>query len=368
MSKHISNQTVASAENTMATDIAREMDVSAGVTHVANGAADISVAIDQSAGHQFLTIVPQSVGEVTEFSLHSGGDVQPTAHETASLFHNFGDAQPVNAENISSGAQFMLLTDTSHDQNPLSQYGISDDNLGNFNSDHLANIFDNLSVGPGDHAGNDAGAWSHGVSVNAEHAEGALDISFAHDANTTHGGGGVSSHGGGHTGGGGGGTGGGGTGGGTPTSFTINLSWDASVASAPAGFKTAVQDVVSFYESHFSDHVTLNISVGYGEVAGLAIGAGAIAESGVYLTSASYSTIVNALKADATSSYDQSAVASPAGDRPKQWRFMDRYDGGGQGTRSRCGGRHEHRRVYRVQQPARTLRLQQHRWRESWHV
>src|SRR5438477_258915 len=63
----------------------------------------------------------------------------------------------------------------------------------------------------------------------------------------------------------------GGTSGGTPATstgaataspFVINVTWDASVGNAPAGFKTAVMSVVQYFESQFTDHVTINIAVG----------------------------------------------------------------------------------------------------------
>lgn len=94
------------------------------------------------------------------------------------------------------------------------------------------------------------------------------------------------------------------------TGFTINVSWDSSVSSAPSAFTTAVMKAVTYLESTFSDPVTLNISVGWGEVAGATLGSNALGSSQSYLSSYSYSTLTSALSADATSSTDQSAVAS----------------------------------------------------------
>ncbi len=59
------------------------------------------------------------------------------------------------------------------------------------------------------------------------------------------------------------------TGGAASSGFIINVTYDASVANAPAAFKADVAAVVSYLESHFSDQVTININVGYGEVDGL---------------------------------------------------------------------------------------------------
>ena len=53
--------------------------------------------------------------------------------------------------------------------------------------------------------------------------------------------------------------------------LAFNLSWDASVNNAPAGFMTDVIAAASYLASQFSDPVTLNIRVGYGEVAGILV-------------------------------------------------------------------------------------------------
>jgi len=98
---------------------------------------------------------------------------------------------------------------------------------------------------------------------------------------------------------------------GTTTSpFVINITWDSSVASAPAAFKTAVIAAAQYLESQFTDAVTMNIDVGYGEVAGYTLGSNALGSSLSYLSSYSYSAIKSALSKDATSATDTAAVAS----------------------------------------------------------
>jgi hypothetical protein len=77
----------------------------------------------------------------------------------------------------------------------------------------------------------------------------------------------------------------------------INVTYDASCANAPAGFETGVAAVVSYFEGHFTNPITLNIAVGYGEVDGQALGS-ALGESQYYVDSFSYSQVMNALKAD----------------------------------------------------------------------
>ncbi|HQT77758.1 MAG TPA: NF038122 family metalloprotease [Rhodopila sp.] len=92
--------------------------------------------------------------------------------------------------------------------------------------------------------------------------------------------------------------------------FVINITWDSSVASAPSAFKTAVISAAQYLESQFIDPITINISVGYGEVNGAALGSNALGSSQSYLNSFSYSTLRTALSNDATSAADASAVAS----------------------------------------------------------
>jgi hypothetical protein len=93
--------------------------------------------------------------------------------------------------------------------------------------------------------------------------------------------------------------------------LVINASYDASVNNAPPGFITAFQSVISFFENNFSDPVTINIGVGWGEVGGYSIASGALAKSEAYAdTNYSYSQVRNALIGDAKSSADSTAIAS----------------------------------------------------------
>ena len=100
------------------------------------------------------------------------------------------------------------------------------------------------------------------------------------------------------------------TGSSSTSPFVINITWDASVSSAPAGFTAGVQAAVQYLESQFSDPVTINIAVGYGEVNGSAMGSGALGESATWLNSFSYSRLTSALASDAKTSVDKGVVAS----------------------------------------------------------
>ena len=71
-----------------------------------------------------------------------------------------------------------------------------------------------------------------------------------------------------------------------------------------------------YFQSQFTDPITINISVGYGEVGGQALGSGALGESLTYLNTYSYSQLLGALTADATTATDQTAVASLPASNP----------------------------------------------------
>jgi hypothetical protein len=90
----------------------------------------------------------------------------------------------------------------------------------------------------------------------------------------------------------------------------INVTYDSSVSSAPASFTATVNAVVQYFETEFVNPITVNIDVGYGEVAGQSLGSGALGESITYINSYSYSQIRGALTADATSAADQTALVS----------------------------------------------------------
>jgi hypothetical protein len=104
-------------------------------------------------------------------------------------------------------------------------------------------------------------------------------------------------------------------GGGQQTGLIINVTYDSSCNSAPAAFKTDVAAVVSYFESHFNDPVTINLDVGYGEVGGSPLSGGAIGESSYYLDPYTYAQIKSALTSDAKSTSDTAALNSlPASD------------------------------------------------------
>ena len=98
----------------------------------------------------------------------------------------------------------------------------------------------------------------------------------------------------------------------TPGSgLVIDLDWDSSVTSAPAGFTTDMIAAAKFLESEITNAVTINLDVGYGEVDGSSLSSAALGESESNIESVSFSSLVAALKATAsTDATDASLLAS----------------------------------------------------------
>ncbi|MGY4503357.1 hypothetical protein ACVWYH_007314 [Bradyrhizobium sp. GM24.11] len=96
----------------------------------------------------------------------------------------------------------------------------------------------------------------------------------------------------------------------------INVSFDASVSSAPAAFTTAVNEVVQYFEDQFTDPITFTVAVGYGEVNGTALDQGALGQSITWGSTYSYADIRNAVVADAKTADDGIAANSLAAADP----------------------------------------------------
>jgi len=90
----------------------------------------------------------------------------------------------------------------------------------------------------------------------------------------------------------------------------INVTFDQNVATLPAGFVAAVDYVVNYFDNTFTNRVSVNIDVGYGEIAGQSLGAGALGESETSIDSLSYQQTLAALKANEPSSTQQAAYAT----------------------------------------------------------
>ena len=78
----------------------------------------------------------------------------------------------------------------------------------------------------------------------------------------------------------------------------IDVTFDQSQSSLPAGFITAINYVVNYYDTLFTNNVTINLHVGYGEINGQSLGASDLGESYApqYLQE-SYASVRNVLQA-----------------------------------------------------------------------
>src|SRR5437764_707252 len=95
----------------------------------------------------------------------------------------------------------------------------------------------------------------------------------------------------------------------------FNLTFDPSVTnSAPAGFKTVVNAVAQFFQNAYSDNVTVNINVGYGEIGGQTVTA--LGQSSTFLNIYTYDQVSNALLSDAKTADDSAAVSTLPGTSP----------------------------------------------------
>ena len=88
----------------------------------------------------------------------------------------------------------------------------------------------------------------------------------------------------------------------------FDLTWDASCAAAPAGFETAIKAAAALYCKMFSNNEILDISVGFGEVGGSALAAGALGESDSTGQYRRYPAVEAALKKDAKWSANQATA------------------------------------------------------------
>src|SRR5258708_21918981 len=96
----------------------------------------------------------------------------------------------------------------------------------------------------------------------------------------------------------------------------VNFTYDPNVNNAPVGFTATLNAVASFFQSTFSDPVTININVGYGKVNGQLLGGNALGTSLTYLSNYTYSQLKSALAADAKSADDSSSGASLPANNP----------------------------------------------------
>jgi hypothetical protein len=95
----------------------------------------------------------------------------------------------------------------------------------------------------------------------------------------------------------------------------IIAQFDSSVSNAPAGYMTAVQAAIDFFDQTIVNPITVTLTFSYGELNGQAMSSGALGESSTNGNIEPYSQLVGQLTAAATSQADfQSLAALPASD------------------------------------------------------
>ena len=91
----------------------------------------------------------------------------------------------------------------------------------------------------------------------------------------------------------------------------IKLVYDASVAGAPASFTSVLNQGVQFLEQTFTNPITINIEVGWGEIGGTPLDPGVTGEGGpLGGTLYTYGQVKAALASNVASAVDATAVAS----------------------------------------------------------
>jgi hypothetical protein len=90
----------------------------------------------------------------------------------------------------------------------------------------------------------------------------------------------------------------------------INVLYDASAATAPAGFQTAISAVVSYFQGHFTDDITFDLHVGFGDVHGNTMNVGNLGQSEFYAHGYSYQDFLDALEDHRTTADDFTAFSS----------------------------------------------------------
>ena len=92
--------------------------------------------------------------------------------------------------------------------------------------------------------------------------------------------------------------------------MNINVSYDASVSSAPSWYKTAVNVAVGQMNALIANPITVNLTFSWGEENNNAIRSGTAAQNQSYGSYVNYATLYGALTSHATSADDHTAVSA----------------------------------------------------------
>ncbi len=93
--------------------------------------------------------------------------------------------------------------------------------------------------------------------------------------------------------------------------LTFHLTYDSSAAGAPAVFFSAFDSAVQFYQTTYTDPITINLQVGWGTVKNQSMSPGTFGQSLVNgQISSNFGGVKSALNNDAKSAADQTSVAN----------------------------------------------------------
>ena len=99
--------------------------------------------------------------------------------------------------------------------------------------------------------------------------------------------------------------------------LTFHLSYDSSVPVRAAGFLPAFNDALTFYETTYTDPITINLQVGWGTINNQSLSPGAVGESFVNgQVFSHFAGVKSALINDAKSAMDQTSVANMPSNDP----------------------------------------------------
>jgi len=93
--------------------------------------------------------------------------------------------------------------------------------------------------------------------------------------------------------------------------MNIDVTFDQSVSSLPAGFVSAVNGVVNYFDILFTNPVTINIDVGYGEIDGMPLAPNDLGASYAPYVMESYSSVRQALQSEGAPGSSTLPSASP---------------------------------------------------------
>jgi hypothetical protein len=96
----------------------------------------------------------------------------------------------------------------------------------------------------------------------------------------------------------------------TAHALAFNVTFEASVSGAPAGFLTAFNTAIATFTSAYTDPITINLDVGWNEIDGTALQPGNLGQSlTLQTTTLSYAQVRARLVGDSTSAFDATGLA-----------------------------------------------------------